>query len=169
MKELFNTYLWNGTYQRWTLICIVQFLTHIMLLTIFSKWDNPSWTFYLWGAALVIFVVLTVRSIRKKDFEAYFDMLNEYPDTQNRVYTFTCQNCDAKIKTLAVANGTVPETMKCTKCTGEARGVNLDINPDAFPIVEWIRPDWQAFSVMKDKSMKEYILNGGLLSKKLNL
>lgn len=89
-------------------------------------------------------------------------------DLTNRVNCYVCQSCGRITKTKDIAAGVTPFFHDCEYC-GEVAYSSFyeDLIPIKEPTQEWYRPDFEEFRQL-DEAMKEHVLKGGLLNRKIN-
>lgn len=168
MKNLWKTYLWGGKLQVWTSIAIFEILVHIIMNTIFKHWANPGWTFYFWIVTFIVILFFNVRSIRKEEFNTYYNLQKRYDKNLNKIVPYLCPSCNHITKTLQNDDGFIKDIIRCDHCADVAiKNETCQYNEDAYPTYEWYRPSFKIFKSIKNTKLKTNILNGYLLLKKI--
>lgn len=86
---------------------------------------------------------------------------------ENKINLYTCDNtnCDGKVKTIDIDNGTTPMKVTCLKCGSTMQSSFYKDIPDEPEItMEWYRPELKdVLKRRKNAGLLEHILKGGLM------
>ena len=105
---------------------------------------------------------------QRKEIEARYNQLasKKMPEGKDMVNCYHCWNCGNIIKTVNKDDGVTPVIIQCEVCGFEATSnFYLDLCPDKPSTHEWYRPSLK-FVLKTTPSVREHVLNGGLLLRK---